>query len=90
MNNGLEHDIYVFFLKSKMKKQHYLRFYMWRKIFKFHFSKELKSDYYIRKIFIKMYNLNLFIKKNVNKKNDYYKINTFRIEEEDLGYISFD
>tara|TARA_R110002167_G_scaffold44739_1_gene134459 strand:+ start:5203 stop:5472 length:270 start_codon:yes stop_codon:yes gene_type:complete len=88
MCNKLETEIYGFLLKKYSINNHFLKFYIWRKIIKYHFHNELRSDYYIRKSFSNMLENNLFIKKINYKRNDTYKINTFRIEE-DLGFISF-
>ena len=89
MKKDLSHEVYIFLINQKYNK-HYIKFYLWRKIIKYHFHKELRSDYYIRKLFNNMLKENLFIKKVNYKKIDTYKLNNFRIEdEEDLGYMSF-
>tara|TARA_R110000803_G_scaffold207587_1_gene275618 strand:- start:2538 stop:2813 length:276 start_codon:yes stop_codon:yes gene_type:complete len=91
MGKSLIHDVYSYFLNHKNYKNHYLKYYIWRKIIKYHFYNEFTTDYYIRKLFDSMLKQDLFIKKINYKKNDTYKINTFRIEEYiDIGYMSFD
>tara|TARA_R110002073_G_scaffold155312_2_gene310610 strand:- start:12255 stop:12527 length:273 start_codon:yes stop_codon:yes gene_type:complete len=90
MYNDLETEIYGFLLSKYSSNKQYLRYYIWRKIIRYYFHDELTSDYYIRKCFSKMLENKLFIRRINYKRNDSYKINTFRIEDEDLGYISFD
>ena len=69
MDKNLEYKIYRFFLENTNYRTSYFKFYIWKKIFKYYFGDELKSDYYIRKIFLNMINDDLFIiKKNKKKK----------------------
>ena len=90
MKKDLIHEVYIYFLTHKNYKNHYLKFYLWRKLIKYHFYDDFHTDYYIRKLFNNMMKRNLFIKKINYKKTDTYKLNTFRIEdEEDIGYMTF-
>ena len=62
--------IYNLLINKKYDKQDYLRYYMWRKIIKYHFP--YLTDYYIRKIFFYMvYNGYYEVSFVIKKKHSY-------------------
>ena len=85
----ISYVIYSLLLNKKYQNRDYLKFLMWKKIIYFHYPQLITTDYYLRKIFDNMVGKELFLPKKL-KSRILYKLNDFRIEdEEDIGYISF-
>jgi len=83
-------DIYLHLLNKSYDKQKYLRFYIWKRIFKFHFGDKIPSEYYLRKIFYNMV-LNGFFEVELNFKKHTYKLfNPNPAPEKKIGLVCFD
>lgn len=83
-------DIYSFLLNKKYDKQNYLRFYIWKRILKFHFKNIIPTEYYLRKIFYYMVLNGFFEVESDNKKHTYKLFNPNPDPERQIGLIYFD